>query len=155
MLRSGFVDICSAWWSLSHLGRSVTWCPQLIWENGHYCFKYFFFFSFFVFWYPSYVYLIPFIDVLQSLDILLFYYGLCSLCFSVFEDFIYIQTQRFFSQMCPTHTGKHIKAILAFLFFVVLSQNSNLCLHCPSVLVYCILYQSPECSSHSCFKFLL
>lgn len=115
--------MCSCWacFLLNELVFSFLglWCKSTVIEEilSRYCFKY----SFSSF--SSHVYVITFVVIPQTLDILLFVFSFCFLCFCYFKDFIDICSSSD-SFLIPVQcTNQAVKGILYFfhIFFFIIS----------------------------------
>lgn len=135
---------------LSEMHRSVIWCLPLIWGK---C-------SVIIIsnispvpmssfsWYFNYVYVMPFVVVPQSLDILFCFFIICSLFFLIFKDYIYISSNwdilslSMSSQLVSPSKTSFI-SVTVFLSLALLFGSlllfPFLCLHCPPVLTCCHL----------------
>lgn len=131
----------------SELPSSVVWCLTLVWENSH-CFKYFFcsFLSFFSFWQSQYIYVIPFCNFSQSLDIsFCISQSLSSFLFS-FSGILLICPLAILSSGVADKLIKgyfhSCYSVLLSAFFVVVcfSQDFHLHLHCLFVFTWYLLY---------------
>lgn len=113
--------MCSCWacFLLNELAFSFLdlWCKSTVIEEilSRCCFKY----SFSSF--SSHVYVITFVVIPQTLDILLFVFSFCFLCFCYFKDFIDICSSSDSFLISIQCTNQAVKGILYFfhIFFII------------------------------------